>query len=179
LKELYLRKNNINEPEELKHLKGLKNLRTLWIGDNPVVNTMGEKRSRAFIIQTLPQLEVLDDVLIGEKERALATLRQASVYSSCSTNSTRVRTGSNASSEEDPYETERLSLKKPMTARTRLNIQTSFEAPMSTLSDRKQKSEPKIRCTPKHSTSSKSILSNLSLAPKFSLGYQNGATIYK
>ena len=36
LKELYLRKNQIANLQELKHLSGLKELKVLWLWDNPI-----------------------------------------------------------------------------------------------------------------------------------------------
>ncbi|KHJ90777.1 leucine Rich repeat-containing domain protein [Oesophagostomum dentatum] len=58
LVELYLRKNNIQSFTEFEHLKDLRNLRVLWIDENPCTKT-GDYRHR--ILRLLPQLTKLDD----------------------------------------------------------------------------------------------------------------------
>ncbi|CAJ0597382.1 unnamed protein product [Cylicocyclus nassatus] len=58
LVELYLRKNNIQSLTELEHLKDLRNLRVLWIDENPCTKS-GDYRHR--ILRILPQLTKLDD----------------------------------------------------------------------------------------------------------------------
>uniref|UniRef100_A0A1I7WUX5 LRRcap domain-containing protein n=1 Tax=Heterorhabditis bacteriophora TaxID=37862 RepID=A0A1I7WUX5_HETBA len=56
--ELYLRKNNLESLTELEYLKDLKNLRVLWIDDNPCTK-MGEYRHK--VVKMLPQITKLDD----------------------------------------------------------------------------------------------------------------------
>ncbi|KAE9419759.1 hypothetical protein Angca_004125 [Angiostrongylus cantonensis] len=58
LVELYLRKNNIQSLTELEHLKDLRNLRVLWIDENPCTRS-GDYRHR--VLRILPQLTKLDD----------------------------------------------------------------------------------------------------------------------
>ncbi|PAV91829.1 hypothetical protein WR25_18989 [Diploscapter pachys] len=58
LEELYLRKNNVQSLDELKYLQDLKNLRVLWIDENPCT-LVGEYRAKVF--KMLPQLVKLDD----------------------------------------------------------------------------------------------------------------------
>ncbi|KAL6725163.1 hypothetical protein Aduo_007237 [Ancylostoma duodenale] len=58
LVELYLRKNNIQSLTELEYLKDLRNLRVLWIDENPCTRS-GDYRHR--IVRILPQLTKLDD----------------------------------------------------------------------------------------------------------------------
>lgn len=66
LQELYLRKNNIQEFKELEHLVGLKELRVLWISENPIA---GLPNYRTEIIKLLPQLYKLDENNISAEER--------------------------------------------------------------------------------------------------------------
>ncbi|KAK6029881.1 leucine Rich repeat-containing domain protein [Ostertagia ostertagi] len=58
LVELYLRKNNIESLTELEYLKDLRNLRVLWIDENPCTRS-GDYRHR--VLRILPQLTKLDD----------------------------------------------------------------------------------------------------------------------
>uniref|UniRef100_A0A0N5AGF7 LRRcap domain-containing protein n=1 Tax=Syphacia muris TaxID=451379 RepID=A0A0N5AGF7_9BILA len=58
LEELYLRRNEIMSLNELEHLKGLKNLKILWIDDNPC--TVGINH-RPRVLKILPKLTRLDD----------------------------------------------------------------------------------------------------------------------
>ena len=52
LSELYLRKNEISDLTEVKHLANLPNMRVLWLWDNPCAQ---HKHYRPFIIKTLPK----------------------------------------------------------------------------------------------------------------------------
>ncbi|CAG8567016.1 14976_t:CDS:2, partial [Dentiscutata heterogama] len=58
LKELYLRKNYINDVEEVKHLTTLRNLEVLWLCDNPCADD--ERKYRYTILRYLPWLKKLD-----------------------------------------------------------------------------------------------------------------------
>ncbi|KAI8920109.1 hypothetical protein DFJ77DRAFT_227397 [Powellomyces hirtus] len=71
LTELYLRRNDIRNPQELHYLRNLSNLRVLWLNENPIA-TIPEYRLT--IIKMLPNLRKLDDkdVTAGEREAAKA-----------------------------------------------------------------------------------------------------------
>lgn len=43
LQELYLRKNNIQDINDLVYLQGLKHLKNLWLEENPCVEKTGPK----------------------------------------------------------------------------------------------------------------------------------------
>ena len=66
LKELYLRNNLIADIREVQYLEGCENLRILWLSENPICDF---KNYRSLVIQALPQLAKLDDVMITETER--------------------------------------------------------------------------------------------------------------
>eukprot|EP01064_Diplonema_japonicum_P004920 TRINITY_DN13248_c0_g1_i2.p1 TRINITY_DN13248_c0_g1~~TRINITY_DN13248_c0_g1_i2.p1 ORF type:complete len:172 (+),score=25.76 TRINITY_DN13248_c0_g1_i2:61-576(+) len=67
LVELYLRKNEIANLEDVYHLRKLPKLKILWLCDNPCAT---HYMYRPFVIRTLPQLEKLDNVDITPEERA-------------------------------------------------------------------------------------------------------------
>ncbi|VDN01421.1 unnamed protein product [Thelazia callipaeda] len=58
LEELYLRKNEISNLNELEHLKDLKSLKILWIDGNPCT---ADNMHRAKVLKILPGLTRLDD----------------------------------------------------------------------------------------------------------------------
>lgn len=65
LKELYLRKNNISNIDEIDYLKKCKNLKSLWLEDNPIyINNIDEYKKK--IIEKLPNLENLDNIPIND-----------------------------------------------------------------------------------------------------------------
>ena len=66
LKELYLRKNQIESIEEINHLKANLKLKILWLGENPVCQT---PNYRLYVIYHLSQLSKLDNVSISQNER--------------------------------------------------------------------------------------------------------------
>ena len=66
LKELYLRNNLIADIREVQYLEGCENLKILWLSENPICDF---KNYRSLVIQALPQLAKLDDVMITETER--------------------------------------------------------------------------------------------------------------
>lgn len=66
LKELYLRKNLITDINEIRFLTNCDNLRILWLSENPISDM---KNYRKIIVQNLPQLAKLDDVMITDAER--------------------------------------------------------------------------------------------------------------
>ena len=62
LKELYLRKNNISNLSEINYLTNLKNLKILWLEENPISNLPNYK---IYILNKLPQLVKLDNYEIN------------------------------------------------------------------------------------------------------------------
>ena len=70
LTELYLRKNSIADISEVLHLTFLKQLRVLWLWDNPCANT---PNYRLIIIKHLPSLAKLDNTEITDEERKAAS----------------------------------------------------------------------------------------------------------
>jgi len=69
LRELYLRKNQIESVQEIEHLAALPELRVLWLSDNPCADAADYRRTA---IRTLPGLEKLDNEEVTEEERAAA-----------------------------------------------------------------------------------------------------------
>eukprot|EP01105_Mastigella_eilhardi_P024587 TRINITY_DN6454_c0_g1_i1.p1 TRINITY_DN6454_c0_g1~~TRINITY_DN6454_c0_g1_i1.p1 ORF type:complete len:341 (+),score=99.48 TRINITY_DN6454_c0_g1_i1:91-1023(+) len=65
LAELYLRKNNVTDLSELRHLQANARLRILWLGSNPCAT---EPNYRLKVIRALPQLQKLDDLDITQEE---------------------------------------------------------------------------------------------------------------
>lgn len=59
LQELYIRKNNITELAEIRHLRDLQKLKNLWLADNPCAEC---DDYRLTVIRALPQLQKLDNV---------------------------------------------------------------------------------------------------------------------
>ncbi|KEG06578.1 Protein C21orf2 [Trypanosoma grayi] len=66
LRELYLRKNNIVSLAEIRYIKDLPNLRTLWLMDNPCSK---HPNYRNFVIMCCPHLKQLDNIEVTAKER--------------------------------------------------------------------------------------------------------------
>ncbi|RNF04690.1 Protein C21orf2 [Trypanosoma conorhini] len=66
LRELYLRKNYIKSLAEVKYIKGLPKLHTLWLMDNPCAKS---PNYRSFVIRCCPHLKQLDDIEVTERER--------------------------------------------------------------------------------------------------------------
>ncbi|XP_017156229.1 uncharacterized protein LOC108164819 [Drosophila miranda] len=67
LKEVYLRRNEIQSFEELKHLRNAQGLRSLWMEENPCSEAAGANY-RACVLRMLPQVTKLDDVEVCESE---------------------------------------------------------------------------------------------------------------
>uniref|UniRef100_A0A0A9WJI4 Uncharacterized protein C21orf2 n=1 Tax=Lygus hesperus TaxID=30085 RepID=A0A0A9WJI4_LYGHE len=65
LQELFVRKNNIKDLNEVCYLRDLVHLKNLWLGDNPCANDDGY---RLAVIKALPRLEKLDGVSVEESE---------------------------------------------------------------------------------------------------------------
>lgn len=72
LRELYLRKNDIQSLAEIKHIKDLPNLRTLWLMDNPCAKS---PEYRGFVILCCQHLKQLDNIEVTEQEREEAKKR--------------------------------------------------------------------------------------------------------
>ncbi|GIL86656.1 hypothetical protein Vretifemale_14917 [Volvox reticuliferus] len=58
LQELYLRKNDVKDLNEIQHLVHLKDLRVLWLSDNPCADHPNYKQ---FVARMLPNLQKLDN----------------------------------------------------------------------------------------------------------------------
>ncbi|GLI67636.1 hypothetical protein VaNZ11_011884, partial [Volvox africanus] len=58
LQELYLRKNEVKDLNEIQHLVHLKDLRVLWLSDNPCADHPNYKQ---FVARMLPNLQKLDN----------------------------------------------------------------------------------------------------------------------
>ena len=66
LTELYLRKNQISDLFEIRHLQNCQKLKVLWLWDNPIAQ---HPLYRQFIIKTLPNLVKLDNTPVSSDER--------------------------------------------------------------------------------------------------------------
>jgi len=66
IQELYLRKNQIEDIREVRHLSNLKNIKVLWLSDNPCSSV---ENYRLYIIKMLPQLVKIDSHEITDDER--------------------------------------------------------------------------------------------------------------
>lgn len=67
LQELYLRKNNITDIDELVYLQNLPKLKYLWLEENPVVESAGSGY-RQIVLRALPNLKKLDNVDVTPEE---------------------------------------------------------------------------------------------------------------
>lgn len=67
LQELYLRKNNITDIDELVFLQNLPKLKYLWLEENPVVDSAGPTY-RQIVLRALPNLKKLDNVDVTPEE---------------------------------------------------------------------------------------------------------------
>jgi hypothetical protein len=70
LQELYLRKNEVADVSELQYLRTLKNLKILWLSDNPCSE---HPYYRQLAIRVLPSLEKLDNMEVTDQERQQAS----------------------------------------------------------------------------------------------------------
>lgn len=70
LKELYLRKNQIQNMKEITYLKNLTRLKVIWLEDNPCVTTTLNYRET--ILRNLPSLSKIDNIEVTEDELRLA-----------------------------------------------------------------------------------------------------------
>mmetsp|Transcript_52854 Transcript_52854/g.123516 ORF Transcript_52854/g.123516 Transcript_52854/m.123516 type:complete len:206 (-) Transcript_52854:28-645(-) len=76
LTELYLRKNDVQNLQDISFLKNLKNLKILWLCDNPCAS---RENYRLIVIKNLPNLVKLDNVDITAEERETASALQTSI----------------------------------------------------------------------------------------------------
>ncbi|XP_018375665.1 PREDICTED: protein tilB homolog isoform X4 [Trachymyrmex cornetzi] len=65
LQDLFIRRNNIKDLNEICYLQGLPNLRNLWLGENPCAEREGYRLS---VLRALPNLEKLDDKVVSPEE---------------------------------------------------------------------------------------------------------------
>lgn len=65
LQELFVRKNNIKDLNQVCYLKHLTRLKNLWLDENPCAYVEGY---RLAVIRCLPNLEKLDNVVVSEEE---------------------------------------------------------------------------------------------------------------
>eukprot|EP00759_Apiculatamorpha_spiralis_P046523 PhF_6_TR42859/c0_g1_i1/m.64920 len=66
LSELYLRKNNISDLNQILNLSHLRHLKYLWLAENPISS---KRNYRSFVIRACPYLLKLDDMTVTEEER--------------------------------------------------------------------------------------------------------------
>ncbi|XP_060655568.1 putative uncharacterized protein DDB_G0279653 isoform X5 [Drosophila nasuta] len=67
LQELYLRKNNIQNLNEISYLQNLPALKYLWLEENPCCDRAGPNY-RAIVLRALPNLKKLDNVEVTQEE---------------------------------------------------------------------------------------------------------------
>ncbi|XP_049298092.1 uncharacterized protein F09G8.5 isoform X9 [Anopheles funestus] len=67
LQELYLRKNNLTDIDELVYLQNLPKLKYLWLEENPLVDNAGPSY-RQIVLRALPNLKKLDNVDVTPEE---------------------------------------------------------------------------------------------------------------
>ncbi|XP_063985639.1 dynein axonemal assembly factor 11 isoform X3 [Diachasmimorpha longicaudata] len=72
LKDLFVRKNNITDLNEICYLQNLPNLRNLWLGENPCAEREGYRMA---VVRALPNLEKLDDKFVTSEELNTALSR--------------------------------------------------------------------------------------------------------
>uniref|UniRef100_A0A2A4JFB8 U2A'/phosphoprotein 32 family A C-terminal domain-containing protein n=1 Tax=Heliothis virescens TaxID=7102 RepID=A0A2A4JFB8_HELVI len=65
LRELYVRKNEINDLHEIRHLRHLPDLTSLWLDENPCTS---HPQYRMTVLRNLPNLEKLDNVPVQPDE---------------------------------------------------------------------------------------------------------------
>eukprot|EP00877_Chromochloris_zofingiensis_P003505 jgi/Chrzof1/13155/Cz07g22030.t1 len=69
LKELYLRKNEVPDIQEVGYLMNLRDLKILWLSDNPCAEQPSYRKT---VIKNLPALEKLDNQEVTPQERQAA-----------------------------------------------------------------------------------------------------------
>lgn len=73
LRELYLRKNQLRDLAEIRHLRDLAFLHTLRLDDNELSRGIDPAHYRETVIRVLPQLFRLDNFDVSQEERAAAS----------------------------------------------------------------------------------------------------------
>lgn len=68
LRELYLRKNDVKDLNEVLHLKDLTQLRLLWLSDNPCCPGAEDDKYRLTVLRALPNLLKLDNKVVTPEE---------------------------------------------------------------------------------------------------------------
>ncbi|CAH2056185.1 unnamed protein product, partial [Iphiclides podalirius] len=76
LRELYVRKNEIRDLAEIRHLRHLPDLTSLWLDENPCTQ---HPEYRMTVLRNLPNLEKLDNVLVQPEEVQEAMRRGAHI----------------------------------------------------------------------------------------------------
>ncbi|XP_076173974.1 uncharacterized protein LOC143149953 isoform X2 [Ptiloglossa arizonensis] len=72
LQDLFVRKNDIKDLNEVCYLQSLPNLRNLWLGENPCAEKDGY---RLAVLRALPNLQKLDDKVVSSEEVQTALTR--------------------------------------------------------------------------------------------------------
>ncbi|XP_072937616.1 uncharacterized protein [Epargyreus clarus] len=76
LRELYVRKNEIRDLAEIRHLRRLPDLTSLWLDENPCTH---HPEYRMTVLRNLPNLEKLDNVAVHPEEVQEAMRRGAHI----------------------------------------------------------------------------------------------------
>ncbi|XP_059058868.1 uncharacterized protein LOC131852239 [Achroia grisella] len=76
LRELYIRKNEIRDLREIRHLRRLPDLTSLWLDENPCTH---HPQYRMTVLRNLPNLEKLDNVSVQAEEVQEAMRRGAHI----------------------------------------------------------------------------------------------------
>ncbi|CAK1592947.1 unnamed protein product [Parnassius mnemosyne] len=76
LRELYVRKNEIRDLAEIRHLRHLPDLTSLWLDENPCTQ---HPEYRMTVLRNLPNLEKLDNVIVQPEEVQEAMRRGAHI----------------------------------------------------------------------------------------------------
>ncbi|XP_034944498.1 protein tilB homolog isoform X1 [Chelonus insularis] len=88
LKELFVRKNNITDLNEICYLQNLPNLRHLWLAENPCAE---QKEYRLTVIKALPNLEKLDGSFVDAEEANFALSNGKTLYNPLEINGSSVQ----------------------------------------------------------------------------------------
>lgn len=67
LQELYLRRNNVQDINEIEYIQNLPNLKYLWLEENPCCELAGDNY-RPIVLRALPNLKKLDNVDVTPEE---------------------------------------------------------------------------------------------------------------
>jgi hypothetical protein len=76
LKELYLRKNLISDISEIRYLGTCPSLKKVWLKENPISALRGY---RYYVIKFIPDIENIDEIMVGNEERQMARNFQGEV----------------------------------------------------------------------------------------------------